>query len=143
MKKKYSVPSKDKKDWMDFVKDIGDITPKESDLLHNNLIRNKIPKLDLHGFSLSESNHAVEKFINKSFDGGLKKILIVTGKGSRSKSYNDPYISNKLGILKFSVPEFIKNNENLKNIVVSITKAQVKDGGEGAIYVFLKNNKNL
>jgi len=143
VKKKYSVPPKDKKDWMDFVKDIGDVAPKENDLLYNNSSRKKTPKLDLHGFSLAESNDAVKKFINKSFTDGCKKILIVTGKGSRSKSYNDPYVSDKLSILKYSVPEFIKNNENLKNIVINMSKAEVKDGGEGAIYVFLKSNKNL
>ena len=98
MKKKYSVPSKDKKDWMDFVKDIGDVSPKENDLLYNNSSKKKTPKLDLHGFSLAESNDAVKKFINKSFTGGCKKILIVTERRadySRFKPILDLIVKDK------------------------------------------------
>ena len=113
VKKKYTVPSKDKKDWMNFTKQIGDISPKEADVLQLNGEINKVPKLDLHGFSLEESNRMIKKFIIKSFDRGYKKLLIVTGKGLRSKSYNNPYVSEKLNILRYSVPEFIKSDENL------------------------------
>ena len=67
----------------------------------------------------------------------------MTGKGSRSKSYDNPYVSEKLSVLKYSVPEFIKNDENLNNKVSWILKALIKDGGDGAIYIFLKNKKNL
>ena len=67
----------------------------------------------------------------------------MTGKGSRSKSHENPYLSEKLSVLRNSVPEYIKNDENLANKINSISTADIKDGGEGAIYVFLKNNKNL
>ena len=70
---------------------------------------------------------------------GTKRLLIVTGKGLRSKSYDNPYISEKLSVLRYSVPEFIKNDENLNNKISRISNADVKDGGEGAIYIFLKN----
>ena len=141
MKKKYVVTTKDKKDWINFTNQIGNISPKEADLLQENLGQDKIPKLDLHGISLNEANKIVEKFIIKSFDLGFKKILLVTGKGLRSKSYNDPYVSEKLSVLRYAVPEFIKNNENLSKKIRSISKADLKDGAEGAIYIFLKNNK--
>jgi DNA-nicking Smr family endonuclease len=85
----------------------------------------------------------VKKFINESFNRGYKKLLIVTGKGLRSKSYDNPYVSEKLSVLKYSVPEFIKNDENLNNKISRISKAEIKDGGEGAIYIFLKNNKKI
>ena len=143
MKKKYAASSKDKKDWMAFTKQIGDISPKEADFLQENRLINKVPKLDLHGFSLTESNKMVKKFVIESFDSGYKKLLIVTGKGLRSKSYDNPYISEKLSVLKYSVPEFIQNDENLNNKITKISKADVKDGGEGAIYIFLKNNKKF
>ena len=67
----------------------------------------------------------------------------MTGKGLRSKSHENPYLSEKLSVLRNSVPEYIKNDENLANKIKSISTADIKDGGEGAIYVFLKNNKNL
>ena len=99
--------------------------------------------MDLHGTSLIEANKIVKKFIIESFNNGYKKLLVVTGKGLRSKSYDNPYISEKLSVLRYSVPEFIKNDENLINKISRISKAEIKDGGEGAIYIFLKNNKKF
>ena len=143
MKKKYSASSKDKSDWISFTKQMGEILPKEVDILDKNFEAKNIKKLDLHGFSLDKANEKVRKFIIDSYDAGFKKLLIVTGRGSRSKSYNNPYQSEKLSVLKYSIPEFIKNDENLSNKVSSISKAELKDGGEGAIYIFLKNSKYL
>ena len=143
MKKKYVAPSKDKKDWIDFTKKMDNIHVKKEDLAEQNIEMNRIKKLDLHGFSLIEANKKVKKFIIESFDNGYKKLLIVTGKGLRSKSYDNPYVSEKLSVLKYSVPEFIKNDENLNNKISRISKAEIKDGGEGAIYIFLKNNKKI
>ena len=143
MKKKYFTTSKDKKDWFSFTKQIDNISPKESDLLKENIQINKVKKLDLHGYSLNEANKIVKNFIIKSFNNGFKKLLIVTGKGLRSKSYDNPYLSEKLSVLKYSVPEYIKNDENLSNKINSISTAGIKDGGEGAIYIFLKNNKKF
>ena len=143
MKKKYFVSPSDKKDWIDFTKHIGDIRNKEVDLLEQNTKQNRIPKLDLHGYSLSEANIILKKFIIESFNNGCKKLLIVTGKGLRSKSHNNPYLSEKLSVLKYSVPDYIKNDENLSNKINRISTADIKDGGEGAIYIFLKNNKKF
>ena len=143
MKKKYIASFKDKKDWIAFTKQIGDISAKEIDLLQHNVKEDKVPKLDLHGFSLAESNKIVKKFIIESFNNGYKKILVVTGKGSRSKSYDNPYLSEKLSVLKYAVPEYINNDENLINKIRKISQADLKDGGEGAFYIFLKNNKKF
>ena len=143
MKKKHFVTPKDKKDWHVFTKQMGDISPKESDLLKENIEINKVKKLDLHGSSLIEANKIVKKFIIESFNNGYKKLLVVTGKGLRSKSYNNPYVSEKLNVLRYSIPEFIKNNENLNNKISRIAQADIKDGGEGAIYIFLKNNNKF
>ena len=143
MKKKYVAPSKDKKDWIDFTKKMDNIHVKKEDLAEQNIEMNRIKKLDLHGFSLIEANKKVKKFIIESFDNGYKKLLIVTGKGLRSKSYDNPYISEKLSILRYAVPEFINNDESLNNKVRKISTADVKDGGEGAVYIFLKNNKKF
>ena len=143
MKKKHVVSSKDKKDWIDFTKQISNISLKEADFSQNNTEINKVRKLDLHGFSLSESNKIVKKFVVESFDQGYKKLLIVTGKGLRSKSYDNPYISEKFSVLRYAGPEFINNDESLNNKVRKISIADIKNGGEGAIYIFLKSNKKF
>ena len=122
---------------------MGNISPKEADLLQQNTEINKVPKIDLHKCSLDESNKITKKFIIESFNHGYKKLLIVTGKGLRSKSHDNPYVSDKLSVLRYSIPEFIKNNEDLNNKIKRISKAEIKDGGEGAIYIFLKSNKKF
>ena len=143
MKKKYSASVKDKKDWADFTKQVGNISVTEDDFLEENWQINKVRKLDLHGYSLDNANKVVKKFIIESFDKGYNKLLVVTGKGLRSKSYDNPYISENLSVLKNSVPEYIKNNENLNSIISKIIQADQQDGGEGAINIFLKNNKKF
>ena len=141
MKKKSFASSKDKRDWIEFTKNIGNLNPKEADLEKFENKDKKIRKLDLHGYSLNDSNEIVKKFIIDSYNNGYKKLLIITGKGSRSKSYNDPYISKELSVLKNHVPEFISSDKDLSNKIVKISQASIKDGGEGAIYVFLKKIK--
>ena len=138
-KKKKHLSTKDKKDWLDFTSNPATIHPKESDFLKKHG-RKKIEKLDLHGRTLDEANKIVKKFIVKSFNKKKEKILIVTGKGLRSKSYDNPYLSEELSMLKNSVPEYIKGDADLVNLVSRISKANLNHGGEGAIYVFLKKN---
>ena len=141
MKKKYSVSSKDKKDWVDFTKKMDGIFVKEDDSLQENREKNKIRRLDLHGYSLEDANRVVKKFITESFDKNYRKLLIVTGKGLRSKSYDNPYISKDLNILRNSIPEYIKNDESLNSVINKIVQAERKDGGEGAINIYLKDKK--
>ena len=139
MKKKNFPSNKDKQDWIEYTKKFGDLYDKESDLSINNKIINKTRKIDLHGYSLSDANIKVDRFINESFANGYKKLLIVTGKGLRSKVYDDPYRSEKMSVLRYSIPEFIRSNKNLSDKINKITIANVKDGGDGAMYIFLKN----
>tara|TARA_B100000678_G_scaffold109468_1_gene91645 strand:- start:74 stop:511 length:438 start_codon:yes stop_codon:yes gene_type:complete len=143
VKKKYVATSKDQKDWMDFTKKIDNISTKEADLLQEHIQINRVPKLDLHGSSLNEANRKVEEFVNESFNQGYRKLLIITGKGLRSKVDENPYISEKFSVLKYSVPEFIKNEENLNKKVMKISTADKKHGGDGAFYIFLKNNEKI
>ena len=143
MKKKYSVTSKDKKDWDVFTKQMGSISAKESDFLKENVRINKVKKLDLHGSSLVEANERVKNFIIESFNSGYKKLLVITGKGLRSKSSGNPYLSETLSTLKYAVPEYIRNDESLNKKITRISEADLKDGGTGAIYIFLKDNKKF
>ena len=138
MKKKYSVSSKDKNDWESFIKDMGKIENKDFNIDEQQNVNGKVKRLDLHGVTLNEANKIVKKFIIDSANLGVKKIIIITGKGSRSKVYDDPYRSKEMSVLKNSVPEFISTDKDLKEKIIKITKAEVRDGGEGAFYIFLK-----
>ena len=91
----------------------------------------------------NKNNGLLKKFIIESFAKGYKKLLIITGKGLRSKVHNNPYLSEQMNVLKHSVPEFIKNDEDLFGKISKISTADLKDGGEGAFYIFLKRKKNL
>ena len=98
----------------------------------------KIRKVDLHGLSLDEANKKIEILIDKYFIEGVEKIVVITGKGLRSKIINNPYVSKDLSILKNSVPDYINTNSEIKNKIKNISEAEIKDGGEGAFYIFLK-----
>ena len=139
MRKKI-ISNKDKKDWDIFTNNIGNINIKEIDKIKKVEQKNIFRKLDLHGLSLSEANKTVKKFIIESYNIGFKKILIITGKGLRSNSKKNPYVSEKLSVLKNSIPEYIKNEAYLSSKIKKISIASSeKEGGEGAFYVFLKN----
>ena len=143
LEKKYAasidLTDKDKRDWNTFL--------KSEEKLPNKDIKNKEKKisktklLDLHGYTLEKANVIVESFINKNFKEGTNKLVIVTGKGLHSKNEADPFVSKDLSILKYSVPEFIKNNEELMKKITDIKEADVKDGGSGAFYIYLKKLK--
>ena len=130
------ISDKDKKDWKNFLEKNEKLPNKDLEKKENKI--NIIKSLDLHGFTLEEANKKVESFLVNCFDQKISKVKIVTGKGLHSNNDKDPYISKEYGILKNSVPEFIKNNPNLTKIIKSITDAEIVDGGSGALYVFLK-----
>ena len=138
MKKKYPVKPQDKKDWHAFTERLEDVHDKDANFIKQNTVVNKIGRLDLHGLALNQANKVTKKFIIKSFEEGYRKLLIITGKGLRSKVHQNPYLSEKMNVLKYSVPEFIKSDEDLFGKINRISKADLKDGGEGAFYIFLK-----
>ena len=137
-KKKYPT-EKDKKDWLNFTKNLESIEDKDINFTESNFPLGEVRKLDLHGCSLAEANTKVMKFINKSYEKNFRKLLVVTGKGLRSKAYEDPYRSNDMSILKNSVPNFIKSNQEILSKIIKISKADQEDGGDGAFYILLKN----
>ena len=139
MKKKIS--DKDQKDWNLFINNKEKLVNK--DFLSQEVENKKeiTKKIDLHGFSLEEANKFVEKFILDSFNKNVNKIIVITGKGLRSKNSENPYVSEDLSILKNSVPEFVRSSSNLMKIIKHIKDASVEDGGEGAFYIYLKKFK--
>ena len=131
-----NISDKDKEDWKNFLEKKEKLPNKDLEKKDNKI--NITKSIDLHGFTLEEANKKVESFLIDCFDQKVSKVKIVTGKGLHSQNDKDPYISKKFGILKNSVPEFIKNNPSLRKIIKSITDAEIVDGGSGALYVFLK-----
>tara|TARA_B100000900_G_scaffold357389_1_gene327702 strand:+ start:1448 stop:1861 length:414 start_codon:yes stop_codon:yes gene_type:complete len=131
-----NISDKDKKDWKNFLEKNEKLPNKDLEKIKNKFYITK--SLDLHGFTLDEANKKVESFINDCFDQKVSKLIIVTGKGLHSQNEKDPYISKKFGILKNSVPDFLKNNSSLMKKIKSISEAEITDGGSGALYVFLK-----
>ena len=135
------ISDKDKKDWKNFISSKDEIPNKDLNITKDKIKKKIIKKIDLHGFSLENANKVIEEFIAQSFEEGVNKIIVITGKGLRSKNDENPYISKNLSILKYSVPEFIKSNINLMKIIKNINEADIEDGGKGAFYIYLKNFK--
>ena len=131
-------PDKNKLDWESFLNNEEKIPNK--DFIHKKIIRyEKLKKIDLHGYTIEEANSAIEKFIQKCFNEDVTKIIVITGKGLRSKNVENPYLSRDLSILKYSVPEFIEKNKSLTKLIIETTDAKIEDGGSGAFYIYLKN----
>ena len=134
------ISDKDKKDWVKFINSKEKISNKDFIVEKKNSI--KIRSIDLHGYTLENANKIIENFILKAFKEKINKLIVITGKGIHSDVEKNPYVSKDLSILKYSVPEFILNNKNLTKIIRDIQDADIKDGGSGAFYIYLKKNNN-
>ena len=132
------IVAEDIKAWRKFTSSKETIENKDYYLDQKKASTQKIRKVDLHGLSLDEANKKIEILIDKYFVEGIDKVIIITGKGLRSKNIDNPYISEDLSILKNSVPDYINTNSKIKNKIKSMSKAEIRDGGEGAFYIFLK-----
>ncbi len=133
------ISDKDKKDWQNFLSKKEKLPDKDNSKTKDKSI--KISEIDLHGFTLDEANKIVDRFINESYEKGINKIRIVTGKGLHSDNEKNPYISKDLSILRYSIPEYIKKNNDLMKLIIEFKEATIQDGGDGAFYIHLKKNK--
>ena len=136
------ISDKDKKDWENFVNN-KERVPNKDFISQKKKRYEKSKKIDLHGYSLEEANKSVEDFIKRCFEDNVTKIIVITGKGLRSKNVLDPYLSRDLSILKYSVPEFIESNNILMKMIIEIKDAKIEDGGSGAFYIYLKNKNKF
>ena len=138
MKKKEDISNSDKKLWEEYLKNPKDIFDKE-------LEGKKLPsrpercRFDLHGFTLSEANEKIRELIVSCQKKSFKEILLITGKGLHSNVDKNAYVSKDLSKLRFAVPEYIKSQKELSDKVIEINEAEIKDGGEGALIIKLKN----
>ena len=130
------ISEKDKKTWEEFLSKDQKLPNKDN--FQSEIKSKKTRSLDLHGKTLDEANQIIENFIRKSYEDKVHKLIIVTGKGLHSSNEKDPYVSKDLGILKYSIPNFLKNNADLMDLITNISEASIEDGGSGAFYIFLK-----
>ena len=133
------ISNKDKKDWHNFINSKEKLPNKDLKNNKKKIINTK--SLDLHGYTLEDANKKIENFILENYQNGITKLLVVTGKGLHSDVEKNPYVSKNLSILKYSIPEFIRNNIELNKCINSIAEASIEDGGSGAFYIYLKKNK--
>ena len=130
------ISEKDKKTWEEFLSNDQKLPDKDN--IQNKTIIKRTRSLDLHGKTLDEANSIIENFIKKSYEEKVQKLIIVTGKGLHSDNEKDPYVSKDLGILKYSIPDYLSKNSELMKMISNISEASIKDGGSGAFYIFLK-----
>ena len=135
------LSDKDKKDWQNFTSSEEKVHNKDLSLSQIKIDKDLVKTIDLHGFSLENANRTIDEFINRCFKTNVSKITVITGKGLRSNNINNPYVSKNLSILKNSVPEFIKSNNDLMKKIKNIQEAKAEDGGSGAFNILLKKSK--
>ena len=133
------LSDKDKKDWQNFLESSEKLQSKDVDQLKNQIISER--SIDLHGYTLEDANKKISEFIEYCYVNKVKKIIVITGKGMRSKNIEDPYQSKDLSILKYSVPEYIKNNNQLMNKIIKIDFESVNSPSKGNFDIFLKTIK--
>ncbi len=136
MKKKPTL--EDLNVWKKFIFSKKPIKDKDVYLDQNKPGQFLTKKIDLHGYTLDEANLKTKELILSYYKQNIYKVIIITGKGSKSDNEKNPYISKDLSLLKYSVPHYLKTNESLKQVIKNISQADIKDGGEGAFYVYLK-----
>ena len=134
------ISEKDKKDWENFLSKKEKLPNKDINFTKEKKI--KIKNIDLHGYTLDEANKKIESFIKQSYIEKVNKLIVVTGKGLHSQNEKDPYVSKDLSILRYSVPHFIKNNNELMKIINDFDSATIEDGGSGAFYIYIKKKFN-
>ncbi len=137
MIKKKDLDQDDSKVWEDYVKNPSDIYDKDKNYSKENQRKGRF-KYDLHGYTLDEANKKVREILLFCKEDKYDEILLITGKGLHSTNDKDIYVSKNLGTLRYSVPDFIKSDEELNNFIISIKQADIKDGGEGALLIKLK-----
>ena len=133
------LSDKDKKDWINFINSSEKLQSKDLEQPNDRAILER--SIDLHGFTLEEANEEISKFIENCYLNKVKKINVITGKGMRSKNINDPYQSSELSILKYSVPEYIKNNSELMKKIIKIDFESVDSPSKGNFDIILKSIK--
>ncbi len=136
MKNKKILSRKDLKDWKEYLKNPKDLIDKDSQTGSKQITKGRFI-FDLHGLSLIEANKKVDEIVNLCSQKKYSEILFITGKGIHSNSEN-VYESKNFSKLRYSVPEYLNTNSEIKKYILNFKTAEDNDGGEGAILVKLK-----
>ena len=130
------ISKKDQKDWKNFLDSGETIENKDITIIENKNIDCR--SIDLHGLTLEKANEIISNFISECYLNNINKIKVITVKGSRSKNKEDPYLSVDLSILKYSVPDYIKNNFELMKKIKKLDLDSVNDINKGSFDIVLK-----
>ena len=131
------ISKKDKRDWKNFLDSEETIENKDINIIENEK-NSHSRSIDLHGYTLENANEIISNFISECHLNNINKIKVITGKGSRSKNKDDPYLSTDLSILKYSVPDYIKNNFELMKKIKKLDLDSVDDINKGSFDIILK-----
>jgi len=131
------ISDKDKKDWQEFINNNERLDNKDKEIQKDQKNFKK-KSIDLHGYTLENANKAINDFVNKCYLEEIRNIKVITGKGSRSKNKENPYLSTDLSILKYSVPNYIKNNSELMKKIKELDFDSVNNISQGTFDILLK-----
>ena len=131
------ISAQDKKDWKKFIEDNEKLENKDKEFSKEQKTSKK-KSIDLHGYTLDDANKVIEELIVNSYLENVSIINVITGKGSRSQNKKNPYTSNDLSILKYSVPNYIINNPELMKIIKELDLNSIRDKNQGSFDIFLK-----
>ena len=129
------ISKKDQKDWKNFLDSGETIENKDITIIENKNIDCR--SIDLHGLTLENANEIISNFISECYLNNINNIKVITGKGSRSKNKEDPYLSTDLSILKYSVPNYIKNDYELMKKIKKLDFDSVNDISQGSFDILL------
>ena len=130
------ISEKDIKDWQEFIKK--DEKLENKDNIQDEKTTKRHVEIDLHGYTLEGANKKMSEYINECYENNISVINVITGKGLRSKNKENPYSSTDLGILKHSVPNYIKNNTELMNKIKFVDFDEEDKNNKGSFNIFLK-----
>lgn len=107
--------------------------------LHRKLKGGKLSpesRLDLHGYTLAQAQPRLTQFILDNAEDGRRLVLVITGKGRG----DDGPLPVRSGALRHAVPHWL-HSLPLKSVVLQVTQAHQRHGGEGALYVYLRRRR--
>ena len=90
-------------------------------------------RVDLHGMTQDEAYSLLLSFLARAHAGGVRYVLVITGKGSSSGGE---------GVLRRAVPGWLATAP-FRSLVSSHDHAARNHGGAGALYVRLRRRSDL
>lgn len=116
------------------------VTPNMDKKNFQRLVRGKLDidgRLDLHGLTQEQAKLTLRMNILQAHSAGKRLILVITGKG---KQRTDEFNREVIGALRQNVPVWLRQPP-LSSVVLEVTNAHRRHGGEGALYVYLRRNR--